>query len=142
MPEMTDEEFRKFLLDGTKTGKLATVRKDGSPHVVPVWYDLDGDSLVFTTGAETVKGKNMKRDPRVCIAVDDQTPPYSFVMIEGTAELSEDPGELYHWAARIAGRYMGEAEAEAYGKRNSGEGEVLVRVTPSRIISYRDVTAW
>jgi len=142
MPEMTDAEFRKFLLDGTKTGKLATVRKDGSPHVVPVWYDLDGDSLVFTTGAETIKGKNMKRDPRVCIAVDDQTPPYSFVMIEGTAELSEDPGELYHWAARIAGRYMGESEAEAYGRRNSGEGEVLVRVTPSKIISYRDVTAW
>ncbi len=142
MPEMTDAERRKFLLEGTKTGKLATVRKDGSPHVVPVWYDLDGDSLVFTTGAETVKGRNMKRDPRVCIAVDDQTPPYSFVTIEGTAELSEDPGELYHWAVRIALRYMGEAEAESYGRRNSGEGEVLVRVTPSKIISYRDVTAW
>ena len=142
MPEMTDAERRKFLLEGTKTGKLATVRKDGSPHVVPVWYDLDGDSLVFTTGAETVKGRNMKRDPRVCIAIDDQTPPYSFVTIEGTAELSEDPGELYHWAVRIALRYMGEAEAESYGRRNSGEGEVLVRVTPSKIISYRDVTAW
>lgn len=142
MPEMTDTERRKFLLEGTKTGKLATVRKDGSPHVVPVWYELDGDSLVFTTGAETVKGKNLKRDPRVCLAVDDQAPPYSFVMIEGIAELSEDPEELYHWAARIAGRYMGEAVAEAYGKRNSGEGEVLVRITPSKIISYRDVTAW
>ena len=142
MPEMTDAERRNFLLEGTKTGKLATVRKDGSPHVVPVWYDLDGDSLVFTTGAKTVKGKNLKRDPRVCLAVDDQAPPYSFVMIEGTAELSEDPEELYHWAKRIAGRYMGQAEAEAFGKRNSGEGEVLVRITPSKIISYRNVTAW
>jgi len=142
MPEMTDTERRKFLLEGTKTGKLATVRKDGSPHVVPVWYTLDGDSLVFTTGAETVKGKNLKRDPRVCLAVDDQAPPYSFVMIEGTAGLSEDPEELYHWAARIAARYMGEAEAEAYGKRNSGEGEVLVRITPSKIRAWKDVTAW
>lgn len=142
MPEMSDAERRKFLLDGTKTGKLATVRKDGSPHVVPVWYDLDGDSLVFTTGAETVKGRNMERDPRVCMAVDDQAPPYSFVMIEGTAELSEDPEELHNWAKRIAGRYVGQAEAEAFGKRNSGEGEVLVRITPSKIISYRDVTAW
>lgn len=141
MPEMNDAERRKFLLEGTKTGKLATVRKDGSPHVVPVWYDLDGDSLVFTTGAETVKGRNIKREPRVCMAVDDQAPPYSFVMIEGTAELSEDPEELYHWAKRIAGRYMGQAKAEAFGKRNSGEGEVLVRITPSKIISYRDVTA-
>ncbi|MCC6712170.1 MAG: PPOX class F420-dependent oxidoreductase [Candidatus Dadabacteria bacterium] len=141
MPEMNDAERRKFLLDGTKTGKLATVRKDGSPHVVPVWYDLDGDSLVFTTGAETVKGRNIKREPRVCMAVDDQAPPYSFVMIEGTAELSEDPEELYHWAKRIAARYMGQAKAEAFGKRNSGEGEVLVRITPSKIISYRDVTA-
>lgn len=141
MPEMNDAERRNFLLDGTKTGKLATVRKDGSPHVVPVWYDLDGDSLVFTTGAETVKGRNIKREPRVCMAVDDQAPPYSFVMIEGTAELSEDPEELYHWAKRIAARYMGQAKAEAFGKRNSGEGEVLVRITPSKIISYRDVTA-
>ncbi len=139
---MTKAEYREFLLRGTKTGKLATVRKDGRPHVVPIWYDLDGDTLVFTTGGESVKYKSMKRDPRVSLTVDDQTPPYSYVMIEGTVSFSEDPGELLHWATRIGGRYMGEDQAEAYGKRNSAPGEVIVRIKPSRISAYKDVAGW
>jgi PPOX class probable F420-dependent enzyme len=139
---MSKAEYREFLLRGTKTGKLATVRKDGRPHVVPIWYDLDGDTLVFTTGGESVKYKSMKRDPRVSLTVDDQTPPYSYVMIEGTVSFSEDPGELLHWATRIGGRYMGEDQAEAYGKRNSTPGEVIVRIIPSKISAYKDVAGW
>lgn len=142
MPEMTENEYREFLLEGTKTGKLATVRKDGRPHVVPIWYHLDGGDLVFTTGEETVKARNMKRDSRICISVDDQTPPYSFVMIEGTVSFSDDPEELLKWATRIGGRYMGEDQAEAYGRRNASEGEILVRVRPEKILAYKDVTAW
>lgn len=142
MREMTEQEYKEFLLEGTKTGKLATVRKDGRPHVVPVWYDLDGDNLVFTTGAESVKALNMRRDPRVSITVDDQTPPYAFVMIEGTVSFSDDPALLLHWATRIGGRYMGRHQAEAYGKRNSTEGEVLVTIHPSKILAYKDVAGW
>jgi PPOX class probable F420-dependent enzyme len=139
---MTRDEYREFLLRGTKTGKLATVRRDGRPHVVPIWYDLDGDAVIFTTGGESLKYKNMKRDPRVSLTVDDQTPPYSYVMIEGTVSFSEDPGELLHWATRIGGRYMGEDRAEAYGRRNSTPGEVIVRIIPSRISAYKDVAGW
>jgi len=139
---MTEAEYREFLLRGTKTGKLATVRKDGRPHVVPVWFHLDGDTLVFTTGGESLKYKNMKRDPRVCITVDDQTPPYSYVMIEGTVSFSEDPEELLYWATRIGGRYMGEDQAEAYGRRNSTPGEVIVRIIPSKVSAYKDVAGW
>jgi PPOX class probable F420-dependent enzyme len=84
----------------------------------------------------------MKRDPRVSITIDDQTPPYSYVMIEGTVSFSEDPGELLHWATRIGGRYMGEDRAEAYGRRNSTPGEVIVRIIPSRISAYKDVAGW
>ena len=142
MKEMTKAEYRAFLLRGTKTGKLATVRKDGRPHVVPVWFYLDGDAVIFTTGGESLKYKNMKRDPRVSITIDDQTPPYSYVMIEGTVSFSEDPEELLHWATRIGGRYMGEDKAEAYGKRNSAPGEVIVRIIPSKVSAYKDVAAW
>lgn len=142
MSEMTKKEIRKFLLHGTRTGKLATVRKDGRPHVVPIWFDLDGDAIVFTTGGESVKAKNMKRDPRVSICVDDETPPFSFVQVEGIASFSEDLKEMLYWATRIGGRYMGDDQAEAFGKRNAVPGEILVRVTPTKIIGWKDVAAW
>jgi PPOX class probable F420-dependent enzyme len=139
MKNMTPTEYRNFLLERSRTGKLATVRKDGRPHVVPVWFDLDGDTIVFTTWHQTVKATNIRRDPRVCMCVDDETPPFNFVQIEGTAELIDDPGALAHWARRIAGRYMGTDLAEAYGKRNSVTGELLVRLTPTRILAQKAI---
>lgn len=139
MSEMTEAEYKSFLLDRVRTGKVATVRKDGRPHVIPIWFDLDGETLVFTTGSESVKAKNIRRDPRICICVDDETPPFAFVQIEGTATLSDNPDELLHWATRIGGRYMGAELAEVYGRRNGVEGELLVRVTPAKIIAWKDV---
>jgi PPOX class probable F420-dependent enzyme len=139
---MTQEEYIAFLSEGTKTGKLATVRYDGRPHVVPIWFVLDGDNLIFTTGESSVKAKNMIRDSRVSISVDDQTPPYSFVTVEGTVSISENPEEMLYWATRIGARYMGEEQAEAFGERNAVKGELLVTITPSKVIAYKDVTAW
>ncbi len=142
MGVMTKEEYIEFLGSGTKTGKLATVRADGRPHVVPIWFYMDGDNLKFNTGRESVKAKNMMRDPRVSITVDDQTPPYSFVTVEGEVTFSEDPKELLHWATLIGGRYMGEDQAEAYGKRNGVPGELLVTIHPKKVLAFADVTAW
>jgi PPOX class probable F420-dependent enzyme len=142
MKEMTAAEYRDFLLVGTWTGKLATVRKDGRPHVVPIWFDLDGETIVFTTGHDSVKAVNIRREARVCICVDDQTPPFAFVQIEGKAVLSDDLDALLYWATRIGGRYMGAELAEAYGKRNGVPGELLVRVSPTKIIAQKDVAGW
>ena len=83
MQDMTDLEIKEFLKAGTRTGKLATVRKDGRSHVAPIWFVLDGDELVFTTWHESVKAKNMARDQRVSLCVDDESPPYAFVLVEG-----------------------------------------------------------
>lgn len=138
MEQLTAEQ-RAFLLKGTRTGKLATVRKDGRPHVVPIWFHLDGDTLVFMTGEKRVKAANMRRDPRVSICVDDETPPYAYIQVEGTASFSDDSDELLKWATLIGGRYMGEDLAEAYGKRNAVPGELLVRVTPTRILFEKDI---
>jgi PPOX class probable F420-dependent enzyme len=139
MQKMTNAEAKAFLLEGTRTGKLATVRTDGRPHVAPIWFDLDGESLVFTTWHESVKGLNLQRDERLSLCVDDETPPFSYVIIEGTAEISDDPEALAYWATRIAGRYMGADLTEAYGKRNSVEGELLVRVSPTKIIAQKNI---
>jgi PPOX class probable F420-dependent enzyme len=138
---MSDEEAQAFLAASPpRTAKLATVRADGRPHVAPVWYDLDDDgSLVFNTGESTVKGRNLLRDPRASICVDDDRPPFSFVVVEGVVEISDDPVELRRWAARIGGRYMGADRAEAYGARNGVPGELVVRLRPGRMTSARDL---
>ncbi|HST88911.1 MAG TPA: PPOX class F420-dependent oxidoreductase [Ktedonobacterales bacterium] len=139
MSEMTPEQRRAFLAHGTRTGKLATTRADGRPHVVPIWFVLDGDDIILTTGASSVKARNMRRDPRVSLAVDDQQPPYSFVMVEGTATLAEDAPDLLAWATRIGARYMGADRAEEYGRRNGVHGELLVRITPSKFTAQADI---
>ena len=141
MRVMSETEWRAFVTEGTRTGKLATTRLDGRPHVAPIWFDLDEDdgTLVFTTGADTLKGKALRRDARVAICVDDETPPFAFVLIEGTAELIEDPEVLLTWATRIGGRYMGTGVADAYGKRNAVPGELLVRVTPTHVVAHAEI---
>src|SRR5918997_4111139 len=98
MHVMDEAEYHRFLTEGTRTGKLATTRSDGRSHVAPVWFDCDDDgTVVLTTGADSAKGKNLRRDPQVCLCVDDETPPYSFVVIDGIAEITEDPGLLLEW---------------------------------------------
>jgi PPOX class probable F420-dependent enzyme len=136
--DMSPDEARAFLEHGTRTGKLATVRADGSPHVVPIWFVCDGDDLIFTTGRDTVKGRNIARDARVAITVDDQTPPYSFVTVFGEASISEDLDEMLTWATKIGARYMGEDRAEQFGKRNAVPGELLVRVRVTKTIANKD----
>jgi PPOX class probable F420-dependent enzyme len=139
---MSEAEVRSFLTAlPARTGKLATVRADGRPHIAPVWYDVDDDgSLVFNTGESTVKGRNIRREPRVSLCVDDDRPPFSFVVVEGVAEISEDLGEVRRWAARLGGRYMGAERAEEYGSRNGVAGELVVRVRPVRVVSAADLS--
>src|SRR5438477_15018 len=92
---MSEEEWKAFLsAEPARTGKLATTRKDGRPHVAPIWYDLDGDgTLVFTTGAETLKGRSIRRDPRVALCADPGR-----ALREGLAGFAdrEQPGLLAH----------------------------------------------
>jgi PPOX class probable F420-dependent enzyme len=137
---MEDDEVWAFLAaDPPHTGKLATTRKDGAPHVAPIWFAVDDRTIVFTTGATTIKGRGVLRDPRVSLCVDDERPPFAFVVLEGRAEVSEDLDALRHWASFLGGRYMGPDQAEAYGRRNAVPGELLVRIRPTRISSARDV---
>ena len=137
--KMTDEDWRAFVSQGTRTGKLSTVRADGSPHVAPIWFLLDGDDVVFNTGKETVKGRNLVRDGRVALCVDDDRPPFDFVVLQGRARISEDLGEMQLWATRIAARYMGEERSAAFGARNAVPGELLVRVGIEKVLAQRAV---
>jgi PPOX class probable F420-dependent enzyme len=136
---MTPDEIREFLSFGTRTAKLATVRGDGGPHVMPVWFVLDGEEVVFMTSATSVKGRNLRRDPRAAIVVDEDVPPYAYVHIRGPVTLSEDPDELLGFGTLIGGRYMGAERAEEFGRRNGVPGELVVRLRPERVIAETDV---
>lgn len=136
---MTHEEIEEFLSAGTRTGKLGVTRRDGSPHVTPIWFVLHGGDLVFTTWHESVKAKALRREPRVSLLVDEEVPPYAFVQVQGTVSISQDPDELLDFATRIGGRYMGADRAAEFGRRNAVAGELLVRLTPHRVIGRGDI---
>ena len=149
---MSKEEIARFIMQDTLTGKLATVRIDGSSHVVPIWFVLDNENskrrrrigdIIFTTDSTSAKANNIRRDNRVSICIDDQTRPFSFITIFGTAKIhTYKQKEVLKWATKIAERYMGKKNAEAYGRRNSGEGAALVRIKPTRIIAEKDIASW
>jgi PPOX class probable F420-dependent enzyme len=137
---MTEVEWRHFVMEGTRTGKLATVRKDGSPHVVPIWFVLDDDgSFVFSVPASSAKAQAMRRDQRVALLVDDESPPFAFVLVRGEVTLEDDVEALLPWATRIGGRYMGEDRAEEFGRRNAVPEELLVRLVPTAIVAQAGI---
>ena len=135
-----DGWWREFVLASpARTAKLAVVRADGAPHVAPVWVDLDGDDVVFMTSADSVKGKAIRRDPRVSLCWDDERPPFSFVTVAGLATTSDEIDDLLEWGTRIGGRYMGVDRADEYGRRNAVPPEMVVRVTPTRVVAKVNV---
>jgi PPOX class probable F420-dependent enzyme len=142
MRRLDDDEIRAFLTTGTRTGKLAVTRLDGSPMVVPVWFVVDDDgSLLFTTWHETIKARALRRDGRASLCVDEQEPPYAYVRVDGVTAITDDPEQLRMWAARIGARYMGAERGDEYGQRNGVPGELLVRIMPTRIVAEADIAS-
>jgi len=113
-------------------------------HAVPIWYTWDDeDNILFNTHDNSVKEKNIQRGNQVRLCVDDQVPLFSFVTIDGIAEIiSKEPKEVFKWAKIIAARYMGNDKAEEYGRRNSSEGELLIKITPTKVIGQKDIAGW
>ncbi len=135
MAALTDPDVTEFLMEGTRTGKLAWIGRSGAPFVTPIWFVVDGDSIVFNTGTDTAKARAMRLDTRVSFVVDLEAPPFGFVRVDGRVELGEDPGEVLHFATTIGGRYMGADRAEEFGRRNGVLGELVVRLRPDRVIA-------
>jgi PPOX class probable F420-dependent enzyme len=138
--EMTPQARRAFLMSGTRTAILATTRADGGPHAVPVCFVLDGDDVLFLTNDGTAKGRALQRDPRASLVVDDETPPFAFVIIEGTAQLSQSRDDIDRVAPEIAQRYDGPDGVEDFVRfAHEGLG-TLVRVKPTKILAFDRVS--
>lgn len=137
---MNSEETRSFLLEGTRTGKLAWVSQNGKPHVAPVWFVLDGDDVLFNTHEDSGKAKALAREGQACLLVDDEQAPYGFVKIDGTITFDDDLDAVRALATKIGGRYMGQDRAEEFGARNGVPGERIVRLTPTKVTAVTDVS--
>ncbi|WP_196777426.1 PPOX class F420-dependent oxidoreductase [Candidatus Nitrosocosmicus hydrocola] len=150
MAQMTDNEIYAFLNRGTLTAKISTASLTGKPHVAPVWFVVDGGLsqsandlvITFTTYSKSVKAKQLLSNPVVCLCVDDQEPPYTFVIINGIVDIDRSPNEeeLLKFTTRIAERYMGNENAARFGKRNAVPGELIIRVRPTKIIAQKNVS--
>lgn len=138
MCTLESPEVRAFLMAGTRTGILSYAAADGRPLAAPVWFVLEGSQLIFNTGKLTAKGRALARDPRATLCVDDPSPPYAFVAVQGLAQLSEDPADLI--ATAIGARYMGADRAEELGRRNGVPGELAVRLRPVKVIADFNVS--
>ena len=107
---------------------LGTLMTDGSPQVTPVWVDLEGDQVIVNTAKGRQKDKNMRRDPRVALAIIDPENPYRYLEIRGrVAEITEDGADAH--IDKMAKKYLG---ADKYPYRQSGEVRVMFKIKPER----------
>ena len=140
MASLSDPQVREFLTRGTRAGKLSHLAASGRPLVTPVWFIVEGGTLVFNTGKETAKGRALVRDPRTSLCAGLDGPPFAFVQVQGDAELPEDRAGLLRTATAIAARYIGAERAEEFGRRNGVPGELVVRLRPVKVVAAFDMT--
>jgi PPOX class probable F420-dependent enzyme len=132
MRSMDRDDVLRFLAEGTRTGQLATASRTGRPHVAPIWFVVDGDDLVFTTGKASVKGRNLRANPRAALTVDVSEFPYDFAVVRGPVTVVDTPPDLLAWTTRIAERYVPAGRAEEYGERNAAIDELYCRLRIDR----------
>jgi len=141
MREMPREEAIEFLMTGTRAGKLATASSSGAPGLAPLWFTVDGDDVVFSTGRDSLKGRHLAANPRAALTVDSDVFPYAYVTVRGPVTMTDDPDELLDWNTRLAERYVPEGRAGEYGKRNSSPDMVVCRLRLQRISAWAEIAS-
>jgi PPOX class probable F420-dependent enzyme len=136
--EMTDDEVRAFL-EEQMVMQCATVGPRGLPHMVPLWFVAEGVELVGWTYAKSQKARNLERDPRATIGIEDgvQYEELRGVMFECDVELERDPSQVEGYGLRLFERYAGDLGPEI---REMVAGQARKRVglhfVPSRVVSW------
>ena len=143
---MTADEMVEFLSSGAKILQVATVGKDGAPHLAPMWFVLDDGKIVFRSFTKSQKIVNLKRDPRITVLVEegDSYETLQGVMIKGTARLVNDPAYILNLYGRVGARYpfAGDTPVEldpealeaAFGRFTPKNTAVIVE--PDKITSW------
>ena len=140
MRAMTRSEIDAFLSEAL-IARLATVRPDGRPHVVPVWFWWDGESLYLETGPDFVKVKNLRHNPACAVTIDMTEGGLRFkaVILEGRAELLTKPQVVRDMVDCIYTKYLGREGILAPIPTKMRESEhVIIRLVPERVLNWDD----
>jgi len=130
MPEVIPEKYSDLLQKPT-FGSLGTLMRDGSPQVTPVWVDFDGKHVLVNSAKGRLKDKNMRRDPRVAISLQDPANPYRYLEIRGKVVEVTEKGADDH-INKMAQKYLGKP---VYPFRQPGEVRVLYKIEPEKVSS-------
>jgi len=128
MPQQVPENF-KDLFEKKAFGQLATIMKDGTPQVTPVWLDFDGKHVRVNSALGRLKDKNVRRNPNVAISIQDPDNPYRYVAVKGKVEEITQDGADAHIDS-LAKKYLGK---DKYPFRQPGEQRVIYKIRPDRI---------
>src|SRR6058998_898639 len=127
-------ESARKMLEGKNFVYLATVNPDGTPQVTPVWVDTDGKFVLVNTAIGRVKQRNLKKDPRVALAISDPSDPYYFLQIRGkVVEQITGPVAEQH-IDKMAKKYHGK---DKYEHRRPGEKRVILKIEPEKVSGWR-----
>jgi PPOX class probable F420-dependent enzyme len=130
MPDQIPEKHLG-LFNKKAFASLGTIMPDGHPQVTPVWVDYDGTHVLVNTAKGRVKDRNMKRDPRVSLAVIDPDNPYHYLEVRGrVAEITEEGADQH--IDKMAKKYLGQ---DKYPGRKPGEVRVLYKIVPEKFSS-------
>jgi PPOX class probable F420-dependent enzyme len=129
VPMATIPASHADILTKPAFANLATLNRDGSPQVTPVWVDFDGTNLIINTARGRVKAKNLAREPRVAVSIADPENPYRYLSVQGRViEMTENGGDAH--IDKMAKKYLGK---ETYPYRAPGEVRVIVKIAPDKV---------
>ena len=130
MPAAIPENY-KDLFEKKAFASLATLMPDGQPQVTPVWVDFDGSHVVINSAKGRVKDRNMRRDPRVSMALLDPDNPYRHLSVQGrVVEITENGADQH--IDKMAKKYLGK---DTYPYRQPGEARVIYKIEPKHVTS-------
>ncbi|MEV0355858.1 PPOX class F420-dependent oxidoreductase [Nocardia sp. NPDC050697] len=131
MTDIALSEALKAHVDGPIYATVATIGRDGHPHLTVVWIDRDGDDLVYSTTVDRVQARNLSRDPRVTVMINPPDQPFLYAEVRGTATLTPDPERAL--PDRMSLKYTGKPYAEFNPAAVHDAERVVVRVTPTKV---------
>lgn len=134
MAATTLNEKQVRFVEKPRIGRLGTVRRDGAPHVAPVWYRYEDDDFLVLIDRGSQKHRNIEHDDRVAFCIDDDRPPYHTVLVRGRARMEAEPEAA--WRLALAVHYLGQDGGRRYIEQSYNSDGVLLRIVVESIAGW------